>query len=61
MIDGTEKPIIPSKFAKPTARYNEFRYKCLLFLPTKSAIFIAIVKASRDASKLVGIHSAKRL
>ena len=27
MIDGTEKPKIPSKFAKRTARYNEFRYK----------------------------------
>ena len=24
MIDGTEKPKIPSKFAKRTARYNEF-------------------------------------
>ena len=28
MIDGSEKPKIPSKFAKRTARYNEFRYKC---------------------------------
>ena len=27
MIDGTEKPKDPSKFAKRTARYNEFRYK----------------------------------
>ena len=26
MIDGTENPKIPSKFAKRTARYNEFRY-----------------------------------
>ena len=25
MIDGTEKPKIPSKFAKRAARYNEFR------------------------------------
>ena len=24
MIDGTEKPKIPSKFAKRAARYNEF-------------------------------------
>ena len=24
MIDGTEKPKIPSKFAKHAARYNEF-------------------------------------
>ena len=24
MIDGTEKPKIPSKLAKRTARYNEF-------------------------------------
>ena len=24
MIDGTERPKIPSKFAKPAARYNEF-------------------------------------
>ena len=27
MIDGTEKPKIPLKFAKRAARYNEFRYK----------------------------------
>ena len=26
MIDGTEKPKIPSKFAKRVARYNEFGY-----------------------------------
>ena len=26
MIDGTEKPKLPSKFAKGTARYNEFSY-----------------------------------
>ena len=26
MIDGTERPKIPSKFAKPAARYNEFGY-----------------------------------
>ena len=26
MIDGTEKPKIPSKFAKHAARYNEFGY-----------------------------------
>ena len=26
MIDGTEKPKIPSKFAKRAARYNEFGY-----------------------------------
>ena len=27
MIDGTEKPRIPSKFAKRAARYNEFGSK----------------------------------
>ena len=27
MIDATEKPKIPSKFAKRTARYNEFGCK----------------------------------
>ena len=27
IIDGTEKPKIPLKFAKRTARYNEFGYK----------------------------------
>ena len=26
MIKGTEKPKIPSKFAKRAARYNEFGY-----------------------------------
>ena len=26
MIDGTEKPKIPSKFAKRAAQYNEFGY-----------------------------------
>ena len=30
MIDETEKPTIPSKFAKRAARYNEFGYKELL-------------------------------
>ena len=29
MIDGTEKPKIPSKFVKRVARYNEFGYKIL--------------------------------
>ena len=28
MIDGTETPKIPSKFAKRAARYNEFGYPC---------------------------------
>ena len=27
MIDGTEKPKIPLKFAKRAARYNEYGYK----------------------------------
>ena len=27
MINGTEKPKIPSKFAKHAAQYNEFGYK----------------------------------
>ena len=30
MIDGTEKPKIPSKFAIRAVRYNEFRCKCEL-------------------------------
>ena len=30
MIDGTEEPKIPSKFAKSAVRYNEFRCKSLL-------------------------------
>ena len=29
MIDGTEKPKIPSKFVKRVARYNEFGYNIL--------------------------------
>ena len=29
MIKGTEKPKIPSKFAKRAARYNEFGYNVL--------------------------------
>ena len=29
MIDGTEKPKIPSKFAKRAARYNGFGYRSL--------------------------------
>ena len=29
IIDGTEKPKIPLKFAKRTARYNEFRYRSI--------------------------------
>ena len=31
MIDGTEKPKIPSKFAKYIVRYNEFRCKYMLW------------------------------
>ena len=30
MIDGTEKPKIPSKNAKRAARYNEFRCNVLV-------------------------------
>ena len=33
MIDGTEKPKIPSKFAKRTAQYNEFGSKYLVPSP----------------------------
>ena len=33
MIDGTEKPKIPSKFAKCTAQYNEFGSKYLVPSP----------------------------
>ena len=51
MIDGTEKPKIPSKFAKCAAQYNEFGYKyfgcqqresknSLPLLPAFSVIFI---------------------
>ena len=29
MIDGTGKPKIPLKFAKRTARYNEFGYSTI--------------------------------
>ena len=32
MIDGTEKPKIPSKFAKRAARYNEFRYNLITLM-----------------------------
>ena len=32
MIDGTEKPKIPLKFAKRAARYNEFGYKVVYWL-----------------------------
>ena len=31
MIDGKEKPKIPSKFAKRAARYNEFGCKVFFF------------------------------
>ena len=37
MIDGTEKPKIPSKFAMWAARYNEFR--CKLYTCTSGKIF----------------------
>ena len=30
MIDGTEKPNIPSKFAKRAVRYNKFGYNNML-------------------------------
>ena len=35
MIDGTEKPQIPSKFAKLPARYNEFHCKLVLSVISK--------------------------
>ena len=35
MIDGTEKPQIPSKFAKLAARYNEFHCKLVLSVISK--------------------------
>ena len=36
MIDGTEKPKIPLKFAKRAARSNEFGYKNKIAPPSKS-------------------------
>ena len=33
MIDRTEKPKIPSKFAKHTARYDKFGYVGQIFIP----------------------------
>ena len=35
LIDGTEKPKIPPKFAIRAARYNEFR--CLKFIAARSS------------------------
>ena len=35
MIDGTEKPKLPSKFASRAARYNEFPYKIKAFRNSK--------------------------
>ena len=32
MIDGTEKPKIPSKFAKRATRYNEFRCNTVILI-----------------------------
>ena len=49
MIDGTEKPKIPSKFSKRAARYNEFRYKpvnvkpCTVLLLPSSIIAVNIL------------------
>ena len=42
MIDGTEKPKIPLKFAKRTARYNEFRYN----------VFIAVAVSTNESHAL---------
>ena len=45
MIDGTEKPKIPLKFANHAARYNEYGYKNWgsqkIFLYTDTTIIIA--------------------
>ena len=45
MIDGTEKPKIPLKFANHAARYNEYGYKNWgsqkIFLYTDTGIIIA--------------------
>ena len=38
MIDGTEKPKIPSKFAKHTVRYNEVHCKITLKKIEKSIL-----------------------
>ena len=38
MVEGTEKPKIPSKFAKHTARYNEFHCKITLKKIEKSIL-----------------------
>ena len=37
MIDGTEKPKIPTKFAKRAARYNEFRCNNGFQIPVKTS------------------------
>ena len=38
MKDGTEKPQIPSKFAKRAARYKELRYNTYFSLRTKCCL-----------------------
>ena len=37
MIDGTEKPKIPSKFAKQAARYNEFGCRFIILCFTRNS------------------------
>ena len=54
MIDGTEKPKIPSKFAKRAARYSEFRCKKAYISATncnKELIFWQVVVLTIALSK----------
>ena len=45
MIDGTEKPKIPSNFAKRTVQYNERGFKSRMAPPDWPAIHVLLAVA----------------
>ena len=52
MIDGTERPKIPSKFAKSAARYNEFGYIYFYkesFIHLSWTVFICLFSILRNS------------
>ena len=56
IIEGTEKPKIPSKFAKHTVRYNEFHCKITLKKIEKS-----ILRCRKTINSLKNYFSEKQL
>ena len=59
MIDGTEKPKIPSKFSKHAARYNEFGSNIIIYYFTITSFYH--IRTGERAKYESVLHCSKRI